>query len=39
MNKILLLSGPNKKTGYDQRIKKIIKENLSGKKKYSIYFC
>lgn len=32
MNKILLLSGPNKKTGYDQRIKEIIKENLSGKK-------
>lgn len=32
MNKILLLSGPNKKTGYDQKIKEIIKENLSGKK-------
>ena len=32
MNKILLLSGPNKKTGYDQKIKEIIKENLSGEK-------
>jgi len=32
MNKILLLSGPNKKTGYDQKIKEIIKEIYQGKK-------
>lgn len=30
MNKILLLSGPNKRVGYNEEIKKVIKNNLSG---------
>lgn len=33
MNKILLLSGPNKKNGYDEKIKELIKAKLSGNKK------
>lgn len=31
MNKILLLSGPNKTVGYNEEVKKVIKSNLSGK--------
>ena len=30
MSKILLLSGPNKKVGYNEEIKKIIRNNLNG---------
>lgn len=32
MNKILLLSGPDKRIGYDENIKKLIKKHLSGEK-------
>lgn len=32
MNKILLLSGPDKRKGYEEKIKELIQENLSGEK-------